>query len=259
MLWENLKAQRRVLAALMIRETYTRFGRENLGFLWLVGEPLVFALPVLGMWSLIRAKFEHGLPMLAMAWTGYLPILLFRHTCALALRCVRVNAGLLYHRQVSVFDLVFARMLLEACSNVMALIASGFLLYLLGAIDPPKNWPLFYLGYLFHIWWAMSAGLILAGLSERSELVEKIWSPISYMYLMLSGFFYLAEWLPDNIRKWALLVVPPLHPYEMIRSGLLGDTFHAYYDIGYIASLYAVLTLIGLVLMRDVRDYLELE
>ena len=30
--------QRRVIGALIMRETYTRFGRENLGFAWMYGE-----------------------------------------------------------------------------------------------------------------------------------------------------------------------------------------------------------------------------
>ena len=259
MLWGSFRVQRRVIAALMIRETYTRFGRQNLGFLWLIAEPLVFALPVLAMWSLIRAKFEHGVPMLGVAWTGYLPLLMFRHIGARSLMFVRVNTGLLYHRQVTILDIFTARTLLEVLSGYASVAVSGLVLYILGAIDAPKNWPLFYLGYFYMTWWCVAVGLIVGGLSERSELTEKIWMPISYMYLPVSGFFYLAEWLPDSIRTWALLVVPPLHPYEMIRSGLFGDVFRAYYNLPYISMMYAILTLIGLMLMRNLREYVVVE
>ena len=41
--------QRRVIGALLIREIYSRFGRQSLGFAWVVAEPLVFAVPVLLM------------------------------------------------------------------------------------------------------------------------------------------------------------------------------------------------------------------
>ena len=39
------RIQRRVIGALMIRELITRFGRENIGFLWVMVEPLSSRLP----------------------------------------------------------------------------------------------------------------------------------------------------------------------------------------------------------------------
>jgi len=42
----SFRIQCRVIGALIMRETYTRFGRENLGFAWMFGEFLIFALPV---------------------------------------------------------------------------------------------------------------------------------------------------------------------------------------------------------------------
>ena len=46
-----LGIQRRVLHALLMREIITRFGREKLGVLWLVGEPMLFTLGVATMWT----------------------------------------------------------------------------------------------------------------------------------------------------------------------------------------------------------------
>jgi hypothetical protein len=78
-LWRGLLIQWRVVGALVIREIYTRFGRESLGSVWIVAEPLVFALPVLCMWRAIRGSHEHGIAVMPFLWSGYLPILLFRH------------------------------------------------------------------------------------------------------------------------------------------------------------------------------------
>jgi capsular polysaccharide transport system permease protein len=90
-------------------------------------------------------------------------------------------------------------------------------------------------------------------------MVEHIWQPISYMYLPISGFMYMAVWLPTPLRNAALTVLPSLHSYEMIRAGLFGDQVQAFYDTGYLTGFLAVLTLIGLWLVRDVRRHLELE
>jgi ABC-type polysaccharide/polyol phosphate export permease len=57
MFWRGLVIQWRVVGALLIREVYSRFGRESLRFARTVGEPLVFALPVLLIWRMTRAVF----------------------------------------------------------------------------------------------------------------------------------------------------------------------------------------------------------
>ena len=113
----SLAVQRRVLGALIMRETYTRFGRENLGFAWMYGEFLIFALPVIVMWRLIRGHYEHGVLVVPFVWSGYLPILLFRHIGGHMLRAVRLNMSLFYHRNVTPFDAVLARIAVEIFGN----------------------------------------------------------------------------------------------------------------------------------------------
>lgn len=40
---QGLRVQVKVIKALIVRELVTRFGRDNIGFLWIVAEPLLFA------------------------------------------------------------------------------------------------------------------------------------------------------------------------------------------------------------------------
>src|SRR5208282_2917688 len=56
--FQSLAIQFRVLHALMMRELITRYGRDNLGVLWLVGEPMIFTLGVTTLWS--AAGLAHG-------------------------------------------------------------------------------------------------------------------------------------------------------------------------------------------------------
>jgi capsular polysaccharide transport system permease protein len=255
---EDLATQWRVVGALLIREVYTRFGREGLGFGWIIGEPLVFAIPVLLVWSVVRDPYEHGLPLMPMLWTGYLPILLFRHIGSRMLLFVRVNAGLLYHRQVTVFDIYLARCILEVASNLTAVVASLALFYSVGLLDLPRDLPMFYLGYFYTIWWSAAVGLIIGGLSERSDWVEKVWQPFSYLYMFFSGFLFIAAWLPPAIRSWALCM-PSLQAYEMMRAGMFGATIKTYGDPRYETLTLAVLTFFGLLIMRESRKYVVAE
>lgn len=258
-LWRSWAVQKRVWGALFMREIQMRWGRRNLGFAWLFAEPLVFAFPVLLMWSMMRSPIEHGLPLMPFVWSGYLPLLMFRHTVSRALYVVRTNGAMLYHRAVTPLDLVISRCGLELMGGLAATAFSFIILYMFGVLAWPHDLPLFLVGNLYMAWWCLSLALIMAALSERSEIVEHIWTPMSYMYLPISGFMYMAVWLPTPLRNAALTILPCLHSYEMIRAGLFGDQIQTFYDIGYTTSFLAVLTLIGLWLVRDVRRHLELE
>src|SRR5574343_654182 len=97
---EGWAIQVRVIHALMIRELITRFGRENIGFLWIMAEPLLFGGLVAAMWRLVHGPSEHGMGIVAFAITGYIPVTLFRHGVSRSISIFTVNSSLLYHRQV---------------------------------------------------------------------------------------------------------------------------------------------------------------
>ena len=255
----SLVVQKRVVGALFMREFVTRWGRRNLGFAWLFAEPLVFAFPVIAMWSMIRSPVEHGLPMIAFVWSGYLPLLIFRHVTGHALYVVKTNYNMLYHRQVTPLDLFIGRQGLELVGNISASAISFLIFYMMGLIDWPLDYPLFLTGFFYMSWWSIAVALIVAALSERYEIVEHIWMPTSYMYMAVCGFFFMAAWLPAPIRQVALAIDPPLHAYEMIRGGLWGNRVQVFYDIPYLSYLLAIVTLLGMWLMRDVRKHLVLE
>jgi capsular polysaccharide transport system permease protein len=241
---------------LIIRETYSKFGRENLGFAWVFGEFLVFGLPVIAMWHFLRGRYEHGLLVVSFVWSGYLPIMLFRHIGSYMIHAVRLNISLFYHRNVTPFDAVVARMAIQVLGNYGAGAFSFFVFYAFGLMDWPRNMPLFFLGYFYMTWWCIAVGLVIAAFSERTVIFEKVWAPVSYMYLPVSGFFYMADWVPAREREILLAVMPALPSYEMIRGGLFGPVVRVYYDVPQLTFILATITLFGLLGLRDVRRYI---
>ncbi len=75
---------------------------------------------------------------------------------------------------------------------------------------------------------------------------------------MFSGFFYLADWLPPGLRNLALCQ-PYLQADEIIRGGVFGTTVRTYGDPLYTAFALAILTVLGLWLLREARKFLVLE
>ena len=77
--------------------------------------------------------------------------------------------------------------------------------------------------------------------------------------MSISGFFFLAQWLPVPVRELTLTVMPSLHCYEMIRGGLFGIRLQVFYNLSYLSFVLAVLTLFGLWLLRGVRQYVQFD
>ena len=66
-LLRSLGVQRRVLYALMMREVITRFGRQNLGVLWVFVEPMIFTLGVAAIWTAAGLHHSSSIPIIAFA------------------------------------------------------------------------------------------------------------------------------------------------------------------------------------------------
>lgn len=248
----------RIIWALLLRELGTRYGRQNIGFLWVVAEPLLFCAGVIGLWTMIKPPYEHGIRIVPFVVTGYMPIILVRHMITQALNCVRANGGLLYHRQITILHLFLARLVLEFIGVSMAFVVVVLVLWLLGLTEPPQDLMLLYGGWALLAWISAGLAMVLGALAQIVEVIERFVALFTYVLVPLSGTFYMVDWVAAPYRKM-LLYLPFIHPVEMIRGGFFGNEVHSYFDVGY-ASLWAgALTLAGLLLLRFVRDRVEVE
>ena len=83
--------QRRVVWALVMREILTRYGRHNIGFLWLFAEPMLFTLGVTALWTATRAVHGSDIPIVAFAITGYSSVLLWRNMPSRCIKALEPN------------------------------------------------------------------------------------------------------------------------------------------------------------------------
>lgn len=257
-LWARAVAeQARVLGALLMREMVMRYGRENIGFLWLVIEPLILTTGVMVLWSYMRHA-EHNVALAAFCITGYMPLTLWRHISSQTVSCMRQNLPLLYHRQIRPLDLLVARSLLEFAGTTLALVAVYAVLRLTGLLDPYDDLAKSLAGWLLMAWLAFATGLILAALSEQFDFVEKLVSPFQYLLLPISGVFFMVAWLPSPIQKLALYV-PMVHCYEIFRAGMIGPSVETHYSFGYILGWCLFATFLGLLMVRRAGRELKFE
>lgn len=252
------RIQRRVISALMIRELVTRFGRENIGFLWMMVEPLLFAGLVGIMWRYMKGPEEHGVSVVAFVASGYIPLTLFRHAISRCMRVFTVNGGLLYHRQIKVLDFIFVRVLIEVIGSMMAFVFIGTLLFVLGEFPMPADVGALLAGWSLYCLFTFSLCLVLAPLSELSEVLEKLLPVTTYIMIPFSGTFSMVSWLTPEVQQF-MLYSPFVSPMELIRAGIFGDRVHPIWDLTVPISASIVLIVIGLTLCRSIRRKLVVE
>ncbi|WP_298199266.1 ABC transporter permease [Novosphingobium sp.] len=250
--------QVRVIHALMIRELTTRFGRENIGFLWIMVEPLLFAFLVGILWRFTKGSEEHGISVVAFVATGYIPLTLFRHGIQRNVVVFTTNSSLLYHRQIKIMDFILVRFCIEMLGCMMAYLFIGVVLIILGEFPVPEDIGLLIAGWLLYALFCFSVCLVIAPLSEMSEVMEKFIPVTTYIMIPFSGTFMMASWLTPDIRSY-LMLSPFVNGMEMMRKGIWGDRVDAYYDVWNPLICSAVLIAVGLVLCRRVRRTLSVE
>jgi len=238
----GLVIQRRVLHALMMREIITRFGRENLGVLWLFAEPMLFTVGVTTLWT--AAKLNHGssLPIVAFAVTGYSSVLMWRNAASHCSIAVEANKSLLYHRSVQVIDLLLTRIALEVAGATSSFIVLSLLFSFLGWMPLPTDLLEVMFGWAMLAWVGGSLALLIGAGSAISPLVHRLWHP-------LSGAGFMVDWLPQRFRA-AVLLLPMVHGVEIVRQGWFGGVVHSHYDLAYLTGCCLGLTLAGLSVLR---------
>lgn len=242
----------------MIRELNTRFGRENIGFLWIMVEPLLFAGLVAIIWRFMKGPEEHGISIVAFVVTGYIPITLFRQGVSRSAMLFTANSSLMYHRQIKILDFILVRFIIELLGSMMAYVFIAAILIYFDLFPIPSDIGLFIAGWLLYALFSLSICFIIAPLSEMSEVVEKFIPVTTYVMIPFSGLFTMASWLTPAMREY-LLWSPFVNGMEMMRKGIWGDDVTAYYNIWNPIVLSLLATAIGLVLCRRVRKTMAVE
>lgn len=247
----NLTVQGRVLWALLLREILTRYGRKNIGFLWIFVEPIMFVGIVTVLWTATRTVHGSDLPIVAFALTGYSSLLLWRNMPSRCIAALESNRSLLFHRQVQIGDVYFSRLILEFLAMSTSFVTLAIGLWASEWLLPPEDAMQVLAGWMLLAWFGAALALTLGSLSEKFEAIAKLWPPLTYVFLPFSGTAFIADALPEKVRE-IMLYLPMLNCVEIIREGWFGTKMIAHYYVDYVVIFNLVLTFAGLAFVRQV-------
>lgn len=253
----GLSVQMKVIGALIMRELHTRYGRDNIGYLWVIGEPLTLATAIGLIHAGTPSHYGSDMLMVPFAVMGYVIFIMFRGIFNRAEGTIESNAPLMYHKMVTILDMMLARMLLEAAGTFLCLV---ILLGLLVSFDlslPPAR-PLYLMaGVVYMIWFAFGLGLMVVAGTHDNRLLARFVHPVSYILMPLSGAFYRMEWVPLQFRE-ILGWIPFTHIFELSRYGMFQSATLEYVDFVYLTLVCLSVTYIGLVLIGITRKKVHL-
>lgn len=248
---ESFQIQKRVIGALLLREMITRYGRNNLGFLWLFVEPLLVTMVVAILWKFIRGHQISSINIVAVVITGYPMLMLWRKTSSRTMGAVSANSGLLYHRHVRVIDLLLSRMILEIASVTVAQILILMLFIFVGWIELPADIFYMLIAWILMAFFGLGLGFLLYAISCKSEVFNKIWGAMGIVFMLASGVFYFVSSLPQQVQE-IILWVPMVHGTEMFRHGYFGGTVVTMENPWYLILWDIILLLVGLLSVKSV-------
>lgn len=257
--FQSLAIQRRVIGALLMRELHTRYGRENIGYLWLIGEPMMLGT-VIGLIHSGTGKSMHetaGITPVAFAIVGYTVFIMFRGIVNRSEGSLESNAPLMFHSMVTVLDIVLAKALLEAAGTFLSFCVLTSLLTAIGQMQLPAR-PIFAIGAIAYVFWYSTAiSLIIIAGTYKNSLLERFVHPFSYFMVPLSGAFIRVDWIPQPYRDWFLWNPLP-QMFEMLRYGEFEPCTLEYVNFTYITGFCACLTFIGLIIVNNSRSKIHL-
>lgn len=259
---DNLKVQYQVIRALVLRQILLRWGRNNLGFLWMFLEPLIMISVIAGFVSLVNhqafEKVHLGIEPIAFIFLGVSSAWTWRfvsHKCGGAFSG---NIPLLEHRYIRPLDLFFSAAVVEILGVSTAFVVIYILLMFLGLLQLPQNIPLLIVAWSLMCWFALAYGIFFGAISGAFDFVDFVMRGVNVLFYIISGTFIAVAWVPPEYRDYAL-ITPMIHGTEMLRHAYFGDKLETFEDPAYLIAWNVGLTFLALLIARaswleDIRE-----
>ncbi len=258
-LFTSFAMQLRTIGALLIREAQSRHSTETLGFFWVIAEPLLLTCGVIVLWTLTRGEAKHAsVGIVALALTAYSHIQLWRMTVLGAIHSLKRSGWLFYHQNVTALDILLAHGALLSVSIFTSFVLVCSVCVMFDIFPPVRDPGLIVAAWLLDTLFCMSFAMVVAGLSELSEFIEKVLHPVMYLTLPLTGAFTMTSWLPARARviiDWS----PLANACEMFRAGVFPLAVKTSWSAPYILVTSLALLTVGLPLVTYARRQLRVQ
>jgi len=210
---------RSVWFAMFMREAIGRTMTDRMGWFWMIAEPALLLLVMIGIRSFIRGdKLIVNAPFIPWMLVGMMGFFLIREGMMQGLGAINANKALFAYRQVHPIDGVLVRNVLDGLIRTVI-----FLLFMVGGLmlgtdfRPDNGFQA--IGGWLSLWlFGLGLGLVTSVLGSLVPEVSKIIRMLNMPLLILSGVIMPLNQLPHYLLEY-LMLNPIVHGLEYIRHG----------------------------------------
>jgi capsular polysaccharide transport system permease protein len=249
---EMLKAQGRILLALMLRDIKTRFGGTELGFFIAIAWPLSHILILLVLNTQLGRAVPFGENAAVWIATGIIPFMAFSYMSRFIGIGIIVNKSLLSFPVVKVADVLFARAIVEVLSAGLVILILFTIFWALGIDSMPRDVVQASLSLLAMMFLGLGFGVIVAIITGAVPMFFTAYALCMILMWFSSGIVFVPDALPEVARS-ALSYLPWVQGVEWMRSAYYDGYGSSILDKSYLVSFAAVTLFLGLALERLVR------
>lgn len=251
-LFAGLAKQGSVINALALRELQQRYGRANIGYLWVIVEPLMLASVVTAIHAFAGHGSSDGISPFTFTLTGYTIFIIFRNSFTRSDGVLHQYSSLLYHNMITPFDIMLSKSIVETLGCIAALAVLQTLGVILGLAEFPAR-PIYLIsGIALFAWFSFAWCLLAGAYTFHSPFLERLVHPASYFAMPLSGAFFTVSVLPAWARPYVAWN-PMVSMFELARYGQFTSATDRYVDMGLVIAANSFFTYWGLLAIRRVR------
>lgn len=245
-----------VIKALFKREITTRFGEYQLGFVWMLLEPLLSVLVIGVLLGSFGGRAVPEIPYPFFVLNGKLLLNLFTGPLNSSLNAMKANRGLMIYPNVRALDPFIARFVYELITTLFSFTVFCVIGMWMGIKVSLGGLDILAACYL--ITWLMGCGLGLicavavAHYKELEKILDVILSPLVF----ISAVMFPMSALTNSMQN-ILLFNPLVHVIELSRKALFPFYFAEGADLFYPFSIAVVVVSLGLMLFHSNRNFLS--
>lgn len=246
--------QLNVIGALVLRELQGRFGRNNIGYLWMVGEPMMLATVISSLHAVsLTGGAESGMAPFPFTLLGYCLFIIFRNNFNRGDHMLEASTPLLYHSMIKPLDIIMSKWIVDVVGPISSLILLMAVGVALGIADLPVRPLYIFLAAALISWLTLGMCMIVAAYTYESHFLSRFVHPFSYFMVPLSGAFVTMDFLPRWAQKF-MAWNPMMSIFELARYGQFETASDKHFSFQFVLATCAITSYWGLIAVRRVRS-----
>ena len=239
----------RVIAALVLREMATTYGRSPGGYVWAILEPVAVIAVLSVGFSLLANTPPLGESFVLFYATGMLTLQFYATNGTKIGQAIDFNRALLKYPAVTWFDAVIARAALSTLTGVVvsSILLAGIMAW--AGYHGIPDIPILAKAFAMCAVIGFGIGCLNAVLFSYFAIWRSVWSVLTRPLFIVSGVIFLYEDLPPEVQS-IIWWNPIMHTVSLARQA-----FYPYYDASYVSEVYVwtvagIACFLGLVFLR---------